>query len=617
MDRQLRFRSPVLPSVGSFRPCPGSPSSSTHHRRVSSIPPGTSSPSPSGPASLQAQWVDLKTRLAKTRPPIRLRHVSLFCSFLFFFLWITADARPHRARPRSASTAGWTSKLHLNSARRGAGHHGQSRPNARCNPFVQRGFLHVNTSSFDENYWSPYEESCPPSQLFSLLRDDVRPMHDANRDKVRYWGDEVNDRVALPWLANKTVAIVGDSLDRGHLRHFCDLLSSDFHPLTNTFLDPSLSTPDSPSWSYNIAADNPLSPAPYQFSSPPKNWPKGMYAEKSEGWKTAGSLLNRPWVCRVHKYNFTLVSLFSYGMDALDDGLLFATVERDFFPPARLPDRIVHVLAPLLDNLAVLYGQPSIASPDLIELSSGPWDARAWTQYDMMDAGKPDWDEWDPLVYLDTKLWQRERWARGARDTIKEVATRWKDAGIMWRSLHQPARSAPLFSLPLSLSVRDVDGGSRRTDKWAPFNKMYQIDELARYTISNLLIEASAFDPAEHSVSYYSTQALNALRHLSSPFTSSPPPSSSTRRRTNRVSPMQRGGKEANKWMEGLGLSKRLRMNEWGTRMTGQSHLFVDTIHPAATPGSILWGDIMLWEYVPRLRVLFLLTKELTIGSDE
>lgn len=47
-----------------------------------------------------------------------------------------------------------------------------------------------------------------------------------------------------------------------------------------------------------------------------------------------------------------------------------------------------------------------------------------------------------------------------------------------------------------------------------------------------------------------------------------------------------------------LGLDERLRMNVAGHLLRGQEHHFRDLLHPAALPGSYIWGDVMLYECV-------------------
>lgn len=49
---------------------------------------------------------------------------------------------------------------------------------------------------------------------------------------------------------------------------------------------------------------------------------------------------------------------------------------------------------------------------------------------------------------------------------------------------------------------------------------------------------------------------------------------------------------------EPLGLDVRLRIDPSGRLMLGQEHLFRDLLHPLPLPGSWLWGNVVLYEYV-------------------
>lgn len=44
------------------------------------------------------------------------------------------------------------------------------------------------------------------------------------------------------------------------------------------------------------------------------------------------------------------------------------------------------------------------------------------------------------------------------------------------------------------------------------------------------------------------------------------------------------------------GFDERLRINEGGRLLLGQTDHFKDFLHPNAIPGSYLWSDIMLYE---------------------
>ena len=43
-------------------------------------------------------------------------------------------------------------------------------------------------------------------------------------------------------------------------------------------------------------------------------------------------------------------------------------------------DRLHYITVPLLKNLAKVYDRPEIANPDLIEINSGYWDLRKYTE---------------------------------------------------------------------------------------------------------------------------------------------------------------------------------------------------------------------------------------------
>lgn len=164
---------------------------------------------------------------------------------------------------------------------------------------------------------------------------------------------------------------------------------------------------------------------------------------------------------------------------------------------------------------------------------------------------------------------------------------------------------------------------------------MFQIDELARYTLSNLISESlSSSNPSSAPPSPVVGPAVavadghpfsSPLRHpslphlLTSPFSRrkvfhgsnpSPPTSSGELDDPTIQAAMLSGpglGRDypaSNGWMVGSGLDKRLRMDEWGAKMVGMQHTFVDPIHPGALPGSALWADMMLWEWVLSLSLL-------------
>lgn len=62
-----------------------------------------------------------------------------------------------------------------------------------CDPFVKPGRLHLNASDYLDSSWLPLDESCQPLNYMRQL---------ATKD------------VHFPWLQDRTVALIGDSIDR-------------------------------------------------------------------------------------------------------------------------------------------------------------------------------------------------------------------------------------------------------------------------------------------------------------------------------------------------------------------------------------------------------------------
>lgn len=160
----------------------------------------------------------------------------------------------------------------------------------------------------------PLRPDCMPDNLFNKLVDNLQ-------DYSRH-GHHTQTR-ALPWLTNRTVVLIGDPIDRYvqlidrtflsasapqshftphhhrfHLRDFCDLLLAaiepPFHSVSDIGRSPSASTPDSPSQSFHIDPQSPLSTDPYFYNlrnhaQAPPDWPsehRASFAQKQKEWST-------------------------------------------------------------------------------------------------------------------------------------------------------------------------------------------------------------------------------------------------------------------------------------------------------------------------------------------
>lgn len=77
-----------------------------------------------------------------------------------------------------------------------------------CDPFHEQGYLHFNATDPGDNTWRPYRPDCKPSNLFEQLKQDLH-------FTTPTFGRNQNDR--FNWLRNRTVVLIGDSIDRYEL----------------------------------------------------------------------------------------------------------------------------------------------------------------------------------------------------------------------------------------------------------------------------------------------------------------------------------------------------------------------------------------------------------------
>ncbi|SCV72175.1 BQ2448_4869 [Microbotryum intermedium] len=391
-----------------------------------------------------------------------------------------------------------------------------------CNPFEELGRLVVNVDNVTANVWAPYDRSCAPSNYMKDLyrsANDNSPFKPKPVSVTEFEHGASANRRWLPWLVDRTVLIHGDSIDRFHLKDFCELVKGEL-----TLIDPK----------------HPASPPPHRSSTslPPEvsEEERNRRKEKEAFWvkrPTEGHVLTNPWVCDVKEYNFTLINVFTWGLEEAEE---FFETERWYHPPATWTDRLEAITLPLLDNLARHFNRPQINYPDLIELNSGYWDLRKYTEEDFVAAGwktRP-YPEDSPIPYQNLQLEREVVWEREARKAIKFAARAFKGQDgtaangptILWRTLHHPPRHND-----------------------APYNRVFALDNLARKVVVDL----------EHDIK----------------------------------SPMDvdHGFDDVD-----LNLGMRLRLDESGRLMLGQEQFFRDLLHPLAIPGSYLWGNIILYE---------------------
>jgi hypothetical protein len=116
-----------------------------------------------------------------------------------------------------------------------------------------------------------------------------------------------NGRSFLPWFRNRTIVLHGDSIDRFHLKDFCEFVGGRLELIT---------------------VDHQASPA---------MWKKPGGDSKRREWETKwaerpreGQELTNPWVCDVPEYGTTLVNVFTWGLQGAEE---FFEMERWYYPP--------------------------------------------------------------------------------------------------------------------------------------------------------------------------------------------------------------------------------------------------------------------------------------------
>ncbi|KAK4053855.1 hypothetical protein OIV83_001511 [Microbotryomycetes sp. JL201] len=278
---------------------------------------------------------------------------------------------------------------------------------APCDAHASNGRLLVNLTSPLHTHWRPFDEStCPPlpaylPALWELTHGSDRPLptYPASTFSDDYrlvasdpipsqWLQAYNmtDRSAkgLPdpiWFLRKrrstppTILVLGDSVDRNGLVHFCQLFKrnvtiSHYHDIHKRPPDP-----------------------------PQGDLTRG-HGPKFDGWDQRGL----PHMCEIPHYSpgsrstngvaVRVVNGFHYGMDALDE---FNTPDHnDWHAPGRIEQRIEQLVVPFLEQLG---GTDKV---DVVQLHSGMWDLALFGMQD----DKTKWSLTVPLTPEQLAWWQ-------------------------------------------------------------------------------------------------------------------------------------------------------------------------------------------------------------------
>ena len=274
-------------------------------------------------------------------------------------------------------------------------------------------------------------------------------------------------------------------MERLHLTDFCNLVGGN---LTN--IDPH--HPSSP----------PIfrRPPPTRFDEHGQETPGSIEAKRARieaenSWdnRPASWFFTRPWVCDIKEYNATVVSVFTWVRSFASRAEMEThsccrecKIWNQFFRPKNssmvlvrrlLPplsslthpdglatwlERFEHITKPLLANLAVEFDRPAILHPSFIELASGFWDLRGFTEQDFITESISKPYPLDSLIPFGNIGEEREeKWAREMTEAVKAVASYFpgktglvRDGPVIsWRTLHHPKKFVDRFVLGARLTL--------------------------------------------------------------------------------------------------------------------------------------------------------------------
>ena len=252
-----------------------------------------------------------------------------------------------------------------------------------CNPFEANGRLHVDLADPRKTVWTPFDARCPPSNLLAALyrppgdTEPLIPPHPLGGGGGVDSKGSKSGREFLPWFRNRTVVLQGDSIDRFHLKDFCEFVGGRLELVT---------------------VDHPACPAPYLVADADSE--RREWEQKWANRPDDGQALTQPWVCDIEEYGTTIVNVFTWGLEGAEE---FFRTERWYYPPGASPlspspspsrgiadscfppaarwlDRTEAITVPLLPLLAKHLDRPQIEHPDMIVVNSGYWDLRKYTE---------------------------------------------------------------------------------------------------------------------------------------------------------------------------------------------------------------------------------------------
>ncbi len=342
-----------------------------------------------------------------------------------------------------------------------------------------------------------------------------------------------------PIVANRTVLLVGDMVDRSLVESFCSLTGGKFEAVNRDHAWGKLALTSVPS-EVSKGTDSPS----YQMAH----------------------------YCYVPEYDFLLTSVYHYGTD---EEATWTSLPI-YHSPALFEDRVQHLYKKYLESaanpVAASASLPSprkSATPDLIFYHSSFWDLARWAKADI-DAGRSAVSDVTEARLLD--------WRKRNVDMLHSLSqTFGADVPIVWRSTHYPTDNAGA-TVEWFTGQEDPHAGAGvgiappSADEEAAAKKSASDTASAAGGATAAGGTPHKFHPLFH---------LNRIQQLNHAQISTLMPSGDDTVRGKRF--------------RSATLPDNVQFAPWGQMMMGQDHHQTDVITPSAVPGGTLFAEMLLW----------------------
>lgn len=270
----------------------------------------------------------------------------------------------------------------------------------KCNPFSLPGFISQLPSGLST--YRTFDQSCAvPGLLPTLLT--LLPSSPYHTVSVPTAHSSIDVKALV---SNKTVLLVGDSVDEAFVEHFCTLTGHAFEAVDQRH-------PWGTAWTKVPEEHRKIVASDTMASSNPGDKALAHY-------------------CYIPEYDFLLTSVYHLGTDTRDTFYGKPT----WTTPTLFEHRVDDIITQYIKDLSIAHlVAPSIPpprlqpQPDLIIFSSSFWDLARYAQEDSMQMRS---------LVDDVSEQRLLEWRGRSVDMLQSIQSAWKDSKLAWRSLHAP-----------------------------------------------------------------------------------------------------------------------------------------------------------------------------------